>query len=381
MIFVGDFVPQKTKPILPDFGSGWVVANLEGPVCADETPKALKVGVHLHSAPFQIKGKWAFALANNHLMDFGVEGMKQTFAFLSARKQTAETAWAGAGTDIGHACEPMILEESGKKIAVISCCERQFGVATEESAGVAAKGEWLYAAIAKAKSTADFVVVSCHCASEFSTAVSPQLQAFYHSLVDAGADVIHGHHSHVPQGWEEYKGRPIFYGLGNFVIDPAMWRADPNYQWCLIARVDFFGEKLTWSVTPKGCIPADVEGYLARANLGFRRPELLEALWQESSVKLYHRLYEQNLRIASVESVRLSLRDRLRKILFASGDLFRALLGRELPTTKSKFYGRVAYNFFNCESHVDMISTALGVLTGSVKDERGKLTDKLAEED
>lgn len=372
MTFVGDFVPQKTKPTLPDFGEGWVVANLEGPVCADETPKALKVGVHLHSAPFEVNGKWAFALANNHLMDFGVEGLKQTFAFLSTRKQTAEAAWTGAGTDVGCAREPMILEESGKKVAVISCCERQFGVATETTAGVAEKGEWLYAAIAKAKCEADFVVVSCHCASEFSTAVSPRLQAFYHSLIDAGADVIHGHHSHVPQGWEEYKGRPIFYGLGNFVVDSDMWRSDPNYQWCLVARVDFANEKLTWSVTPQGRIPADVEEYLARANLGFRRPELLEALWQESSVKLYHWLYEQNLRIASVESVRLSVRDRLRKILFATGDIIRALLGRELPTTKSKFYGRVVYNFFNCESHVDMISSALGVLTGSIVDQREK---------
>ena len=97
-------------------------------------------------------------------------------------------------------------------------------------------------------------------------------------------------------------------------------------------------------------------------------------------MKLYHRLYEQNLRIASVERVRLSVRDRLRKILFAAGDIIRALLGRELPTTRSKFYGRVVYNFFNCESHVDMISTALGVLTGSVKDERGKLTGELEEE-
>ena len=370
MTFVGDFVPQKTRPTLPDFGSGWVVANLEGPVCADKTPKALKVGVHLHSAPFEVNGKWAFALANNHLMDFGVEGLKQTFAFLSVRKQTAETAWAGAGRNVQQAREAMILEEAGRRIAVFSCCERQFGIATETTSGVAEKGEWLYAAITKAKSAADYVVVSCHCASEFSTAVSPRLQSFYHSLIDAGADVIHGHHSHVPQGWEEYKGRPIFYGLGNFVVDPDMWRFDPNYQWCLIAQVDFAGERLTWSVTPQGRVPADAERYLARANLGFLRPELLEALWQESSVKLYHRLYEQNLRIASVEGVRLSVRDCLRKILFATGDIIRALLGRELPTTKSKFYGRVVYNFFNCESHVDMISTALGVLTGSIVDQR-----------
>lgn len=369
MLFTGDFVPKKTVPQLPDFGGQWMVANLEGSVCAEDLPGSPKVGVRLRNEPFAISGKAAFVLANNHMMDFGADGLRQTREFLSGHGHPC----AGAGESEDEARCPMILEESGKRIAVISCCERQFGVATGSSVGVAAKGEWLYAAIAAAKSDADFVVVSCHCASEFSTAVSPRIQAFYRSLVDAGADVVHGHHAHVPQGWETYRGRPIFYGLGNFVIVRENWKGQENGLWSLLAWVDFSGEAPSWSVEPFGEVPSDVQDYLARANLGFERPELLEALWQESCVRLYHRLYEQQLRAPSVANAPLTLWDRCRKLRFLLSDLRRILLGRESPDAQSLQRGRVIYHYFACESHADVIQTALGVLTGSVPDERGRL--------
>ena len=99
-----------------------------------------------------------------------------------------------------------MLEENGCKIAVLCCCERQFGIAHDNIAGCAEMGVWLYGAIREIKQTksADYIIVSCHAASEFSPWVSPKLRSFYHSLVEAGADCIHGHHSHVPQGYEVY---------------------------------------------------------------------------------------------------------------------------------------------------------------------------------
>lgn len=372
MIFVGDFIPKKTIPKVPDFGNTFVVANLEGPVCQDELTPSDKVGVHLHSTPFELKGNWAFVLANNHIMDFGIDGLKQSKEFLVSK------GWicAGAGDTITEARIPMFLKENNKTIAVISCCERQFGMAEEKCAGVATIGEWLYHEIIQSKKVADFVVVSCHCASEFSTAISPRLQSFYHSLIDVGADVIHGHHAHVPQGWEDYKGHPIFYGLGNFVIDSEDNKGNHNFLWSLIANVDFSGDKLIWSVNPYGEVPDNVEQYIELANLGFKHPELLNALWQKSCIELYHQIYAQNLRAPSVESYGLSVRDCLRKLYFIFQDFIRIIIKKEISTRKSLFYGRVLYNFFNCQSHVDVISTALGVLTGTITDERTKL-DKI----
>lgn len=370
MLFAGDFVPQTTVPRLPDFGDQWMVSNLEGPVCAANLPGSPKVGVRLRNEPFVISGRAAFVLANNHMMDFGADGLRQTRKFLSGRGYPC----AGAGESEDEARRPMILGECGKKIVVFSCCERQFGAAVGSSGGVAVRGEWLYEAIAAAKANAEFVVVSCHCASEFSTAVSPRLQAFYRSLVDAGADVVHGHHAHVPQGWETYRGRPIFYGLGNFAVVRKNWKGQENGLWSLLAWVDFSGDAPSWRVDPFGEVPSDADAYLMRANLGFERPELLEALWQDSCVRLYHRLYEQQLRAPSVSCVPLSIKDRCRKLRFLVSDLRRTLFGREMPDEHSIQRGRILYHYFACESHVDVIQTALGVLTGSVPDERGRLT-------
>lgn len=395
MTFVGDFIPQKTKPTLPDFGAGWVVANLEGPVCADEAPKALKVGVHLHSVPFEIKGKWAFALANNHLMDYGVDGLKQTEAFLASRNKNSETKWAGAGDDVWHAREPMMLEESGKRIAVFSCCERQFGLATDVSAGVAGMGEWLFESVrsVKGSGSVDYVVVSCHAASEFSPFVSHRLRMFYHRLVDAGVDIIHGHHSHVPQGWERYGTGVIFYGLGNFVVDARQWNGSNNC-WSNVARVDLKDGLKVDFMRPyrifmengnaiSAPIPESESGemkdYMGAVNQQFENDAFCESVWQETSVRLYHKIYEQSLRAASVETFRLTGHDRLRKLYFAAGDVIRAIIGRECPNERSRLYARVLYNYFNCESHMDMIRTALGVLTGSCVDLRDDRSRVLVE--
>ena len=95
-------------------------------------------------------------------------------------------------------------------------------------------------------------------------------------------------------------------------------------------------------------------------------------------MRLYRRVYEQLLRAPSVESHRLSMRDALRKLRFAVGDVVRALTLSERRTKKSLHYGKVIYNYFNCQSHVETVGTALGVLTGSESDLRTPETCSLA---
>lgn len=394
MLLAGDFIPKAFKVKLPEcFRRELVLANLEGPVCVDGLPVSNKVGVCLHSAPFDIPGRWAFALANNHMMDFCEEGLCQTRTFLKGKGYS----FAGAGDTEEEARKPMLLEENGVRIAIFSCCERQFGMATETTAGCATMGVWLYDAIrtVKARGTADRVIVSCHAASEFSPWVSPSLHDFYHSLIDVGADVIHGHHAHVPQGFEEYKGCPIFYGLGNFVVDPVMWRGgNPNQLWSIVAEVRFCSDKVEWSVCPyvvssqsdaivvstvDESSGVDLENYISNANTQFSSRNDLSACWQEAACRLYYRIYGRNLRPPPVVAVRLPVRDRCRLAYFAFGELWRTLIGRERPTAKSMFYGRVFYNVFNCQSHVDMIRTAMGIYTGASPDLRTETTARMAD--
>ena len=397
MLLAGDFIPQNRLVSLPDsFRRQTILANLEGPVCSDGLRKSEKVGLCLHTTArkgmFDTLPRFAFSLANNHLMDYSEEGLRQTVQILGQ----SSIPWAGAGKNEAEARKPMILEEEGKRIAVFCCCERQFGMATRNTAGCASMGVWLYSAIRKIKASgeADLVIVSCHAASEYSPWVSPTLHDFYHTLVDVGADCIHGHHAHVPQGYEEYKGRPIFYGLGNFVVDPGMWCGNPHQLWSLVVDIRFGKGKVEWSLKPfavtltsdiltVSCIAEDDEcgyaDYLDCANAQFATKDILEACWQEVCVRLYHKLYEQRLRASQVSPCRLSVRDVLRKLMLVIMDFWSIVsLGRK-PTNWSRYYAKVLYNYFNCQSHVDSISTALAVLTGSEVDLRSAETRRLAE--
>ena len=394
MLLAGDFIPKGLRVQVPEnFCRELILANLEGPVCADGVPISNKVGVCLHSVPFDIPGRWAFGLANNHTMDFREEGLHQTRTFL----QDKGYLFAGAGDTEDEARKPMILEENGMRIAVFSCCERQFGMATEVTAGCAEMGTWLYEAIRSVKESnkADRVIVSCHAASEFCPWPSPQLREFYHSLIDSGADVIHGHHSHVPQGWEVYRGSPIFYGLGNFVVEPTAWASNPHQLWSFVADVHFLKDGVSYTVTPycvksgEGMVAicpveedAKVRAYQNAVNVPLSTsPSVsLESVWQETSVRLYPKIYSQAIRAPGVEGRKLSLRDRLRKTYFAFRDLGYALCGREWVTEKNMFYAKCLYNYFNCSSHQQVISTALGILTGIIPDLRTNESRYLLEE-
>lgn len=403
MILAGDFIPKTSQVRLSkEFAGQIVLANLEGPICADGLPQSNKVGVCLHTSRDSFKctnlPRFAFSLANNHMMDFREEGLRQTKEFLSKQGMM----FAGAGADEASARKPMILEENGKRIAVFCCCERQFGMASEGVTGCAEKGLWLYQVIRDVKRSgqADFVVVSCHAANEFCPWPSPRLRDFYCSLIDAGADVIHGHHAHVPQGVEELNveasdgGRRravIFYGLGNFVVKADDWGEWPHYRWSLIAEVSFDESGISFVTKCCQCRVEDnviriefgcnecMSNYLKLANSPFAGGVSLVALWQEASCRLYRMIYAQSLRAASVESCRLSLRDRARKLYFAGRDILRVLVGREYCTVVSIRLGRVIYNYFNNESHTETIRTALGVLTGVEPDFRTEETRRIVE--
>ena len=76
-----------------------------------------------------------------------------------------------------------------------------------------------YPLIEKLKKEVDFVVVDIHWGTEYLLTADPNQIAIAHKLIDSGVDVIFGHHPHVVEGVEIYKGKAIFYSLGNFVFD------------------------------------------------------------------------------------------------------------------------------------------------------------------
>jgi poly-gamma-glutamate synthesis protein (capsule biosynthesis protein) len=94
---------------------------------------------------------------------------------------------------------------------------------------------------------ADYVVVSCHWGIEFVDFPSPNIKRLARQMADAGADIILGHHPHVPQGIEKYKDSIIFYSLGNFLFD-FLWSRRSRES--MIAKIRISGGKVEYDLSP-----------------------------------------------------------------------------------------------------------------------------------
>ncbi len=396
MIFVGDWVPGTKQGILKvERDSTIFLANLEGPLLqADHrfSPTA-KAGPSLFSVSLaETNHSFVFALANNHIMDYGKAGLRATQEVLNQRK----TPYMGAGFSQDEARRPLIIEEQGKRLGIISCCEAQFGVAHLDSHGVAEMGPWLYTAIDLLKRETDAVIISVHAAVEDSPWASPRLQDFYRSLINAGASVVHGHHAHVPQGIETYNDGIIMYGLGNFLVDPAKWYQTPNALWSLGVEIDFnqnpFQAKTLVFEIDKD-IQRDVcsvcecseenqaqyTRYLALCNLPLKNRLLLEALWQETALRAFLSYAAGYMGFPGVGSQRHAIKPYLR---FIKGKCINMV--RSLAKVPIKQFSQANYLLwhlmFACESHRDTLATALGVLGGEIQDLRTEETRQMADE-
>lgn len=163
------------------------------------------------------------SLANNHLMDHGSEGLLSTLEAL----RSAGVRYVGAGANKREACAPLILEIAGRRVAFLA--RTAVVVSSPSYAGESVPGVAFLdpvdavAAIHSCRSHADIVVVLIHWGIEEYSYPSPTQRELARRLVDAGADVILGHHPHVLQGIEYWGSGVIAYSLGNFLFDEFDW--------------------------------------------------------------------------------------------------------------------------------------------------------------
>jgi len=390
MILAGDWAPGN-KQLDMAHNAPVVLANLEGPVLSraqsvTETPKAgpSQFSCELPNGTEQ----FVFSLANNHIMDYGVLGLEATLKLLDKRGFKA----CGAGKDVCEARQPLIIEDKGVKVGIIACCEAQFGIARYMQPGVAEFGPWVYRAIDDLKQTTDAVIVSIHAAVEDSPWPSPYIQELYRSYIDAGAKIVHGHHAHVPQGYEEYGDGLIFYGMGNFAVDPDRWRDYDNGLWSLCGEIDFTARPLRWRLltfeirhkSGSDTIAIDEsteeernshQRYLEMCNRPLADPDLFAGLWQEVVIRAYHHYGAKYMRFVPPSEGR---RARIRKGLSM---LKQVLLNRTPVASHPNRYDYLLWhNMIACESHRQMLATALGVLCGEIEDMRTQETTALADE-
>lgn len=198
------------------------IFNLEGPLLDMGTP-IVKDGPHISFREDSIEGFAALhigmlTLANNHIMDYGVPGLKYTQKLLAGKG----IPYIGAGDNVKEAGKPHIIEKSGKKVGIYACADREFSIADEAHPGANPfAGAESFHQIEQLKEQCDYVIVLYHGGRELYRYPSPGLQQLCRQMADCGADVVVCQHSHCIGAEEEYNGTRILYGQGNFVFGEA----------------------------------------------------------------------------------------------------------------------------------------------------------------
>ncbi len=217
-----DFIFEKTAGFirLKDIS----FCNLECPVSTRGKRKAGGYAFRADPVNLSIVKKCGFkvvSLANNHMMDYGEESLTDTFKYLDAEGIT----YAGAGQNREKARAFVIKEVRGVKVAFVA--DLNMPTIVEEVPEDPALPQpsqkrsmvELTAEIKKAKLAADIVVVSFHWGVEYTHNPQAYQKRLARACIDAGADMVLGHHPHVMQGIEIYKGKIILYSMGNLVFD------------------------------------------------------------------------------------------------------------------------------------------------------------------
>ncbi len=216
--FLGDFFIENE--IEQSIVSDKYILNLEAPISKQGEPQKSKINLRMPSINFEkIFGSNPVAvnLANNHIMDYGEEAYKDTISFLESRK----IKYFGAGIKENNYNNPCILDYCGKKIGLFAyCCE-----STQPIMGSIGFNGCAELNLNKIKedldvfrNKVDFVILNFHWGEEEIQYPKPKDVKIARECIDHGADMIIGHHAHVIQSSEVYRGKHIFYGIGNFAF-------------------------------------------------------------------------------------------------------------------------------------------------------------------
>lgn len=229
IFFAGDFCStSSTKEITVSDVLKQTIASCDFKVCNFEVPlkpdadfpsQRRKRFFNNDDAPEFLRnlGFNLFSIATNHTFDWDDEGFDKT-------KQALGDDAFGAGI-YEEAYKVKTVEVEGIKIGFLAVCFAAYkgvfdDVTRLDGYGCAYINDLhVNHVISDAKSDVDYLIVLSHDGIEYVDIPMPETIARYHDFIEWGADAVIGTHPHCPQGWEEYKGKPIFYSLGNFYFN------------------------------------------------------------------------------------------------------------------------------------------------------------------
>jgi poly-gamma-glutamate synthesis protein (capsule biosynthesis protein) len=201
--------------------------------------------IKLHAPPVAINelrraGFDVLGLANNHALDLGVAALNETASRL--RKVGIDTMGFGPGPVA--AFHPLFREVEGVRLALLAFNAVPYPADVHDARTGWTLADWdpdrAVQAVTDAQRQADAVLVSVHWGYEYQTRVDPAQRDIARVLLDAGADLVVGHHPHVAQAFEIHDDRCVAYSLGNFAFDQAQGRTPEG----VALRAFFDGEGL-----------------------------------------------------------------------------------------------------------------------------------------
>ncbi len=362
ILVAGDFCPQyrvvtllegrRYCAVLGDVRdivnkADYALVNFECTITKGAEQPIEKCGPNLHCSVCGVETlKWsgfnAVTLANNHFYDYGNEGVRNTLA--ACEMYGIDTV--GGGSNIMEASKTLYKKINGETLAIINCCEHEFSIATETRGGSNPLNPiQQYYAIQEAKQHADYVLVIVHGGHEYYQLPSPRMQETYRFFVDAGADAVVNHHQHCYSGYEVYKEKPIFYGLGNFCFDSPTHRND-NWNKGYMVMIEM-GQSVKYELIPyQQCGENGAVRMLDAHSYDNKIKELNAIIDNFSELKKNaNRFYESRVQVYS--NVLEPLQNRYYLGMKRRGWL------HSFITSQRKIR---AHNYICCESHRDLLT-------------------------
>ncbi len=266
------------------------------------------------------------ALSNNHVFDFGVQGLKDTLKAL----EEAGLPYTGVGENDVDSRKIYYIEQEGKKIAVVNVCEHEYTYALPDRMGANPYDPYLTMQdIREAKKNADYVIVLYHGGKEHCRYPSPRLRNLCREMVYCGADVVLNQHSHCIGCYEEFEGGHILYGQGNFHF---CWDGNSEswYTGLLVELTIEDGLSIRF-------IPYELKSVSVELAKGEKAKEIMDGFYARNE-ELKNGKWQEGWH-AFCESVAAGYKGALR--------------GLETPETTENTTHRFAH-YLDCEAHTDV---------------------------